>query len=112
MQELQAWIFAPAAVVSKCVCLSGTEFSGSSRSQSFVPALASLLSSLQVPVTCQPLSIIPSDCPLSVHIGDNFTHYNHGCFKLNNIFRLNRPVAGGLSDGGNASFLLWPLVPR
>lgn len=75
-----------------------------------MPTLASLLSSLQVPVMCQPLST--SNYPLSVHIGDNFTHYSHGCFKLNNIFRLNRPVAGGLSDGGNASSLLWPLVPR
>lgn len=74
--------------------------------------LLSLLSILQVPVTCQPVSIIPSNYPFSLHIGDNFAHYSHGCFKLNNIFRLNRPVAGGLLDGGNASSLLWPLVPR
>lgn len=44
------WIFA-SAVVSKCVCLSGTEFSGSSRSQSFVLTLASL-SAEQSPGSC------------------------------------------------------------
>lgn len=35
------WLFASATVVSKCTCLSGTELSGSSKSQCLVLALAS-----------------------------------------------------------------------
>lgn len=45
------WSFASATVISKCVCLSGMEFSGSSRSQSFVLTLASF-SAKQSPGSC------------------------------------------------------------
>lgn len=52
------WFCASAAVVSKCMCLSGTELSGSGRSQSLVLTLASFSAEQSPgPVMCQALFV-------------------------------------------------------
>lgn len=55
-RDCRPWFCAPAAAVSGCMCLSGTELSGSSRSQSFVLTWASFSAEQSPgPVMCQSL---------------------------------------------------------
>lgn len=66
--RLLQWLLASATVVSKYVCLSGRELSGSSRSQSFVLTLASF-SAEQSPGSCNvPASISLYLSPFCVYL--------------------------------------------
>lgn len=75
--RLLQWLLASATVVQNmCVFLGGNLVAQAGVNPLCLLWLLSLLSNLQVPVMCQPVSA--SIYPLSVCICDNFACYSHG----------------------------------